>query len=186
MMLRPVYASIICSSAFTTRFSSPCSALSARGLPDRFELVEQRNHPLSSEEIEDTSEVRAITAPAIPVIAILDTAFVRSDNVCFSAGSARIVDWNWAARGNPRLDVAAWLPSFHAEGGPRPKRSCRTSHSSRHYSPVSSPRTRVCRTASSARACASFNGSNCRRRCCGPPARSDFRHQHGSVRQRGS
>jgi aminoglycoside phosphotransferase (APT) family kinase protein len=46
---------------------------------------------------------------------------VRSDNICFLEGRTLLVDWNWAARGNPVLDVAAWLPSLAAEGGPRPE-----------------------------------------------------------------
>ena len=46
---------------------------------------------------------------------------VRSDNVCFVGDRAVLVDWNWAAIGNPVLDVAAWLPSLHAEGGPPPE-----------------------------------------------------------------
>jgi hypothetical protein len=45
---------------------------------------------------------------------------VRSDNLCFVDGRAVLVDWNWASRGNPVLDLAAWLPSLHAEGGPAP------------------------------------------------------------------
>jgi len=46
---------------------------------------------------------------------------VRSDNVCFAGDRAVLVDWNWACVGNPRFDVAAWLPSLHAEGGPAPE-----------------------------------------------------------------
>ena len=45
---------------------------------------------------------------------------VRSDNLCFRDGRAVLVDWNWACRGRPLLDVAAWLPSLHHEGGPEP------------------------------------------------------------------
>jgi hypothetical protein len=45
---------------------------------------------------------------------------VRSDNLCFRDGQAVLIDWNHAARGNPELDVAFWLPSLHAEGGPPP------------------------------------------------------------------
>jgi hypothetical protein len=36
------------------------------------------------------------------------------------ADSAVIIDWNHAAVGDPRLDLAFWLPSLHAEGGPPP------------------------------------------------------------------
>ncbi len=45
---------------------------------------------------------------------------VRSDNVCLDEAGARLVDWNWASIGNPDLDLLAWLPSLHAEGGPAP------------------------------------------------------------------
>jgi hypothetical protein len=45
---------------------------------------------------------------------------VRSDNVCLRDGVAVLVDWNWATVGNPDLDLAAWLPSLGAEGGPPP------------------------------------------------------------------
>ena len=47
---------------------------------------------------------------------------VRSDNLCFRDGRAVILDWNHAARANPDLDVAFWLPSLEAEGGPPPER----------------------------------------------------------------
>ena len=46
---------------------------------------------------------------------------VRSDNICFRDGRAVLVDWNFACLGNPIADVAAWLPSLHAEGGPQPE-----------------------------------------------------------------
>jgi hypothetical protein len=46
---------------------------------------------------------------------------IRSDNVCLRDGRCLIVDWNWAARGNPQLDVAFWLPSLALEGGPAPE-----------------------------------------------------------------
>lgn len=45
---------------------------------------------------------------------------VRSDNVCFSGLRTLLVDWNWACVGNAVFDVAFWLPSLHAEGGPAP------------------------------------------------------------------
>lgn len=45
---------------------------------------------------------------------------VRSDNICFVHGRAVFVDWNLASRGSATLDVAFWLPSLHAEGGPAP------------------------------------------------------------------
>ncbi len=46
---------------------------------------------------------------------------VRSDNACFVGDRAVLVDWNWACLGNGLLDVAGWLPSLHAEGGPPPE-----------------------------------------------------------------
>jgi Ser/Thr protein kinase RdoA (MazF antagonist) len=46
---------------------------------------------------------------------------VRSDNLCFAADRVVLVDWNWACRGNRVVDVASWLPSLHAEGGPPPE-----------------------------------------------------------------
>ena len=46
---------------------------------------------------------------------------VRSDNLCFRSGRAVLIDWNHAMIGNPELDLAAWLPSLHAEGGPAPE-----------------------------------------------------------------
>lgn len=46
---------------------------------------------------------------------------VRSDNLCFVGEQVVLVDWNSACRGNARVDVAGWLPSLHAEGGPAPE-----------------------------------------------------------------
>ena len=46
---------------------------------------------------------------------------VRSDNLCLRDGRAVLIDWNFACIGNPVFDVAAWLPSLHAEGGPPPE-----------------------------------------------------------------
>jgi hypothetical protein len=46
---------------------------------------------------------------------------VRSDNLCFAGERVLLVDWNWASRGNPKVDVAAWLPSLAMEGGPAPE-----------------------------------------------------------------
>jgi hypothetical protein len=46
---------------------------------------------------------------------------VRSDNICLREGRAILVDWNWAHIGNPLIDVAAWLASLRAEGGPAPE-----------------------------------------------------------------
>jgi aminoglycoside phosphotransferase (APT) family kinase protein len=45
---------------------------------------------------------------------------VRSDNLCFPEDGIRVVDWNWACLGSPKLDLAAFLPSLAAEGGPPP------------------------------------------------------------------
>lgn len=46
---------------------------------------------------------------------------VRSDNMCFVPRRGLVlVDWNWAATGEGRLDVGFWLPSLRLEGGPWP------------------------------------------------------------------
>jgi len=45
---------------------------------------------------------------------------VRSDNICLRDDRAILVDWNFACLGNALADVAFWLPSVHAEGGPPP------------------------------------------------------------------
>jgi hypothetical protein len=46
---------------------------------------------------------------------------VRSDNICFVDGRAVLVDWNFVSVGNAEFDLAAWLGSLHAEGGPLPE-----------------------------------------------------------------
>jgi hypothetical protein len=46
---------------------------------------------------------------------------VRSDNIALRDGRAVLVDWNWACAGNALLDVVAWAPSLHLEGGPPPE-----------------------------------------------------------------
>jgi hypothetical protein len=46
---------------------------------------------------------------------------IRSDNLAFVDGRAKLVDWNFASAGHPKLDLACWLPSLHAEGGPPPE-----------------------------------------------------------------
>jgi len=45
---------------------------------------------------------------------------IRSDNVCFTNDRVLLVDWNWACRGNSKLDLIYFLPSLHLEGGPPP------------------------------------------------------------------
>jgi Phosphotransferase enzyme family len=48
---------------------------------------------------------------------------VRSDNIALTDRGAVLVDWNFAHRGNPEFDLAAWLPSLELEGGPPPERT---------------------------------------------------------------
>ncbi len=45
---------------------------------------------------------------------------LRSDNLCVRDGRAKVIDWSVWARGNPLVDLAAWLPSLWREGGPPP------------------------------------------------------------------
>jgi len=47
---------------------------------------------------------------------------VRSDNLCVKDGHVVLVDWNHARLGNPKFDIAFWLPSLLLERGPRPER----------------------------------------------------------------
>jgi len=47
-------------------------------------------------------------------------ADVRSDNICFYGDRTLLIDWNWARKGNPKVDLIFWLPSLHSEGGPPP------------------------------------------------------------------
>ena len=46
---------------------------------------------------------------------------VRSDNLCVRDERVVLVDWNSACVGNAVLDIASWLPSLAAEGGPAPQ-----------------------------------------------------------------
>ena len=46
---------------------------------------------------------------------------VRSDNICFRDGRALLVDWNQTVLAHRDVDIACWLPSLHAEGGPAPE-----------------------------------------------------------------
>ena len=46
---------------------------------------------------------------------------VRSDNLCFADDRTLLVDWNLTCRGDGLFDLAAWLPSLQAEGGPAPE-----------------------------------------------------------------
>lgn len=45
---------------------------------------------------------------------------VRSDNICLLEDRVVFVDWNNTCLGNGLFDIAAWLPSLHAEDGPAP------------------------------------------------------------------
>jgi hypothetical protein len=45
---------------------------------------------------------------------------VRSDNICIDNGTAKLIDWNYVARGSSMFALAAWAPSLHYEGGPAP------------------------------------------------------------------
>jgi hypothetical protein len=47
---------------------------------------------------------------------------LRGDNLFLRNERAVLVDWNWAARGNPALDAAFWAPSLQLDGGPPPER----------------------------------------------------------------
>jgi hypothetical protein len=46
---------------------------------------------------------------------------VRGANLCFAGERVLPLDWSYACRGNPCVDVAFWLPNLRAEGGPAPE-----------------------------------------------------------------
>ncbi len=46
---------------------------------------------------------------------------VRSDNICFVDDRVVLIDWNGACIGNGAVNLAIWLSSLHAEGGPPPE-----------------------------------------------------------------
>ena len=46
---------------------------------------------------------------------------VRSDNAALTDRGVLLVDWNWASRGNPLVDLVAWAPSLCLETGMRPE-----------------------------------------------------------------
>jgi Ser/Thr protein kinase RdoA (MazF antagonist) len=94
---------------------------------DRWRIVEADPEPFLSTGVRDRAWLErslpailaaAEAAPAAGVeVCHLD---VRSDNICFLGDRAVLVDWNWTSLANPALDLAAWLPSVHVEGGPPP------------------------------------------------------------------
>jgi thiamine kinase-like enzyme len=45
---------------------------------------------------------------------------LRSDNICITDTGPKFIDWAEACRGDPALDLGAWLPSLEREGGPPP------------------------------------------------------------------
>ena len=45
---------------------------------------------------------------------------VQGGNLCLVGDRTVLIDWNWSARGYGMIDVATWLPSLSAEGGPAP------------------------------------------------------------------
>jgi hypothetical protein len=72
--------------------------------------------------LEEALPMLAAAAEAAPLAGdVLTHIDIRSDNLAFVDGAAKLVDWNWASAGHPQLDLACWLPSLHAEGGPPPE-----------------------------------------------------------------
>jgi hypothetical protein len=72
--------------------------------------------------LHESLPVLSAAAEAAPVAGnALTHIDIRSDNLAFVNGHAKLVDWNWACAGHPQLDLACWLPSLHAEGGPPPE-----------------------------------------------------------------
>lgn len=102
---------------------------------------------------------------------------VRSDNLCVSGDRAILIDWNWACRGNAAFDLAAWLPSLHAEGDRRPRRSCRRGEPSPRCSPATSALTRPALPFRSRRTCDPCSSPRRGPRCRGPLAPTGSRRR---------
>jgi hypothetical protein len=76
----------------------------------------------SSEQLDDALPVLRSAAESAPIAGdSLIHLDVRSDNICLTDRGAVLVDWNLVHAANPDLDLAAWLPSLHLEGGPAPE-----------------------------------------------------------------
>jgi hypothetical protein len=76
----------------------------------------------SRQWLQESLPALSAAAEAAPVAGdALTHIDIRSDNLAFVDGHAKLVDWNWACAGHPQLDLACWLPSLHAEGGPPPE-----------------------------------------------------------------
>ena len=46
---------------------------------------------------------------------------IRSDNICITSHSVKLIDWPASCLSNPKLDLGFWLPSLASEGGPLPE-----------------------------------------------------------------
>ncbi len=68
----------------------------------------------------DAARVADLSGPSL---LHLDT---RSDNICFVGSRALLIDWNFAARGNPDVDIAACYPACTQRADLSPKKSCQT------------------------------------------------------------
>ena len=92
----------------------------------RWRIIAHDPHPFLSTGLADRGWLDAALPHLLSAEAAADVvgssvvhADVRSDNLCFEP-EAKFVDWNWTRRGNPEIDVVAWLPSLRVEGGPAP------------------------------------------------------------------
>jgi hypothetical protein len=96
-------------------------------LYDRWRVVERDTEPFLSLGVRDRQWLERALPPILAAVDADPAAGndlchfdVRSDNLCFRDGRAILVDWNWLSVGSSRVDIAAWLPSLHLEGGPPP------------------------------------------------------------------
>lgn len=99
----------------------------AKGLTHQWQAVAEDPLPFLSLGLVTPAWLERALPVLLPVderAALRGTALlhtdVRSDNLCFRAERAVLVDWNWTCLGNPQLDLAGWLPSLESEGGPPP------------------------------------------------------------------
>jgi|TARA_Y100000310_G_scaffold345482_1_gene465506 Ser/Thr protein kinase RdoA (MazF antagonist) len=92
---------------------------------------------------------------------------IRSDNICICHRTIKLIDWNNACLGNPKLDLGFWLPSLAYEGGPVPESVSDMNQKSRHTWLDFLPHGLVYQVSSTRQESGSYKGNSSDPRCPG-------------------